>query len=235
MAYPIQLGFQDAASPIIEELMFFHDHALMIVFLISTLVLYIIVITLTTALTHHGPPNWELIEIVWTVLPAIILFLLGLPSIKILYITDEIDDPALTVKATGHQWYWSYEYTDTGDLGFDSYIVPTCELKPGELRLLEASPRFLIPTEVFIRLITTSEDVIHSWAVPSLGLKSDSLPGRLSQIVIMVKQPGLYYGQCSEICGANHAFIPIVIEVVPLKIFFTWVFSMIESLRSSER
>lgn len=227
MAYPIQLGFQDATSPIIEELLHFHDHTLIIVFLISSLVLYIISLILTTKLTHTSTIDAQEVETIWTILPAIILILIALPSLRILYIIDEINNPSLTVKTIGHQWYWSYEYTDYEDLSFDSYIIPTSELKPGELRLLEVDNRVVLPIEITIRMLVSSEDVLHSWAVPSLGLKTDAIPGRLNQITLISSRPGLYYGQCSEICGSNHSFIPIVLELVPLKYFEKWSASIL--------
>nr|NP_659379.1 cytochrome c oxidase subunit II [Tamandua tetradactyla]YP_009184481.1 cytochrome c oxidase subunit II [Tamandua mexicana]ALO62556.1 cytochrome c oxidase subunit II [Tamandua mexicana]ALO62569.1 cytochrome c oxidase subunit II [Tamandua tetradactyla]CAD13411.1 cytochrome oxidase subunit II [Tamandua tetradactyla] len=227
MAYPLQLGFQDATSPIMEELLHFHDHTLMIVFLISTLVLYIITLMLTTKLTHTSTMDAQEVETVWTILPAIILILIALPSLRILYMMDEIDNPLLTVKTMGHQWYWSYEYTDYEDLGFDSYMIPTTDLKPGELRLLEVDNRVVLPMELTIRMLISSEDVLHSWAVPSLGLKTDAIPGRLNQATLMATRPGLFYGQCSEICGSNHSFMPIVLELVPLKHFEAWTMSLI--------
>ena len=222
MAYPLQIGLQDATSPIIEELLHFHDHTLIIVFLISSLVLYIISLILTTKLTHTSTIDAQEVETVWTILPAIILILIALPSLRILYIMDEINNPSLTVKTIGHQWYWSYEYTDYEDLNFDSYMIPTQELKPGELRLLEVDNRVVLPIEITIRILISSEDVLHSWAVPSLGLKTDAIPGRLNQTTLIAIRPGLYYGQCSEICGSNHSFIPIVLELVPLSHFEKW-------------
>nr|YP_009184312.1 cytochrome c oxidase subunit II [Chaetophractus vellerosus]ALO62322.1 cytochrome c oxidase subunit II [Chaetophractus vellerosus]ALO62335.1 cytochrome c oxidase subunit II [Chaetophractus vellerosus] len=227
MPYPLQLGFQDATSPIMEELLHFHDHTLMIVFLISSLVLYIITLMLTTKLTHTSTMDAQEVETVWTILPAIILILIALPSLRILYMMDEINNPLLTIKAMGHQWYWSYEYTDYEDLNFDSYMIPTMDLKPGELRLLEVDNRVVLPMEMPIRMLISSEDVLHSWAVPSLGLKTDAIPGRLNQATLMATRPGLYYGQCSEICGSNHSFMPIVLEMVPLKHFENWSASMI--------
>nr|BAK23189.1 cytochrome c oxidase subunit II [Rasbora cephalotaenia] len=222
MAHPTQLGFQDAASPVMEELLGFHDHALMIVFLISTLVLYIIIAMVSTKLTNKFILDSQEIEIVWTVLPAIILILIALPSLRILYLMDEINDPHVTVKAMGHQWYWSYEYTDYEDLGFDSYMVPTLDLTPGGFRLLETDHRMVVPQESPVRLLVSAEDVLHSWAVPSLGIKMDAVPGRLNQATFIVLRPGMFYGQCSEICGANHSFMPIVVESVPLKNFELW-------------
>nr|AGB56621.1 cytochrome c oxidase subunit II [Physeter catodon]AOV84319.1 cytochrome c oxidase subunit II [Physeter catodon] len=227
MAYPLQLGFQDATSPIMEELLHFHDHTLMIVFLISSLVLYIITLMLTTKLTHINTMDAQEVETVWTVLPAIILILIALPSLRILYMMDEINSPSLTVKTMGHQWYWSYEYTDYEDLSFDSYMIPTSDLKPGDLRLLEVDNRMVLPMEMTIRVLVSSEDVLHSWAVPSLGLKTDAIPGRLNQTTLMSTRPGLFYGQCSEICGSNHSFMPIVLELVPLENFEKWSISML--------
>lgn len=227
MAYPFQLGFQDATSPIMEELLHFHDHALIIVFLISSLVLYLISVMLTTSLTHTSTIDAQEVETIWTILPAIILIIIALPSLRILYIMDEINNPYLTVKTMGHQWYWSYEYTDYEDLTFDSYIIPTQDLKPGELRLLEVDNRVVLPIELTIRILISSEDVLHSWAVPSLGLKTDAIPGRLNQTTLLSTRPGLYYGQCSEICGSNHSFMPIVLEIVPLKYFEKWSSSIL--------
>ena len=190
MAYPIQLGFQDATSPIIEELLHFHDHTLIIVFLISSLVLYIISLMLTK-LTHTSTIDAQEVETVWTILPAIILILIALPSLWILYMIDEINNPSLTVKTIGHQWYWSYEYTDYEDLSFDPYMIPTSELKSGELRLLEVDNWVVLPIEITIWILVSSEDVLQSWAIPSLVLKTDAIPGRLNQTTLMSTWPGL--------------------------------------------
>nr|WGO62054.1 cytochrome c oxidase subunit II [Elephantulus fuscus]WGO62067.1 cytochrome c oxidase subunit II [Elephantulus fuscus] len=226
MAYPFELGFQDASSPIMEELMHFHDHTLMIVFLISSLVLYIISAMLTTKLTHTSTMDAQEVETIWTILPAAILILIALPSLRILYMMDEINNPAMTVKTLGHQWYWSYEYTDYTDLSFDSYMIPTNELTPGGLRLLEVDNRLVLPMDVPIRMLISSEDVLHSWAMPALGMKTDAIPGRLNQATLSSSRPGLFYGQCSEICGSNHSFMPIVLEIVPLKHFDNWSSSL---------
>nr|YP_010957228.1 cytochrome c oxidase subunit II [Stegastes leucostictus]WMY90529.1 cytochrome c oxidase subunit II [Stegastes leucostictus] len=228
MAHPSQLGFQDAASPVMEELLHFHDHALMIVFLISTLVLYIIVAMVTTKLTNKFILDSQEIEIIWTVLPALILILIALPSLRILYLMDEINDPHLTIKAMGHQWYWSYEYTDYEDLGFDSYMIPTTDLTNGQFRLLDADHRMVVPVQSPVRMLISAEDVLHSWAVPSLGVKMDAVPGRLNQAAFLASRPGVFYGQCSEICGANHSFMPIVVEAVPLEQFESWSSLMLE-------
>nr|YP_009027332.1 cytochrome c oxidase subunit II [Epinephelus tukula]AHW98915.1 cytochrome c oxidase subunit II [Epinephelus tukula] len=228
MAHPAQLGLQDAASPVMEELLHFHDHALMIVFLISTLVLYIIVAMVSTKLTNKYILDSQEIEIIWTILPAVVLILIALPSLRILYLMDEINDPHITIKAMGHQWYWSYEYTDYEDLGFDSYMIPTQDLTPGQFRLLEADHRMVVPLDSPIRVLVSAEDVLHSWAVPALGVKMDAVPGRLNQTAFVTSRPGVFYGQCSEICGANHSFMPIVVEVVPLEHFENWSSFMLQ-------
>lgn len=222
MATPAQLGLQNATSPIIEELIAFHDHALIIIFLISSLVLYVISLILTTKLTHTSTINAQEIETIWTILPALILIIIALPSLRILYITDEFNKPYLTLKAIGHQWYWSYEYSDYEDLYFDSYIIPTYFLEPGEFRLLEVDNRTTLPIEADIRILISSQDVLHSWAVPSLGVKTDAIPGRLNQAILASIRPGLFYGQCSEICGSNHSFIPIVLEFIYFQDFEVW-------------
>lgn len=232
MAFPSQLILQDAASPLIEDFLYFHDHALMIVFLISTLVLYIISTTITTKLTSMYETDSQEVEIIWTVIPAVILIVIALPSIRILYLSDEVFEPHLTVKALGHQWYWSYEYTDYSDLGFDSYIVPSQDLPFGQFRLLEADHRIVVPSQTPIRILISADDVIHAWAVPALGVKIDGIPGRLNQTSFMTTRPGLFYGQCSEICGANHSFIPIVVEAVPLNTFESWIALILEDASS---
>nr|QUQ05595.1 cytochrome c oxidase subunit 2 [Loxopholis percarinatum] len=223
MSHPTQLGLQNAASPIMEELLNFHDHALMIVFLISTLVLYMISSTVSTKLTYTATMDAQIMEIIWTILPALILITIALPSLRILYLTDEVNDPGLTIKTIGHQWYWTYEYTDYNNTAFDSYMTPTTNLNPGEFRLLDVDSRMVIPMQTQTRILVTAEDVLHSWAVPSLGVKMDAVPGRLNQTTLIASRPGIFYGQCSEICGANHSFMPIVVESVPLKTFEGWL------------
>nr|AOV83407.1 cytochrome c oxidase subunit II [Liocichla omeiensis] len=221
MANHSQLNFQDASSPIMEELMQFHDHALMVALAICSLVLYLLTVMLTQKLSSNTV-DAQAIELIWTILPAGVLITLALPSLRILYMMDEINQPDLTLKAIGHQWYWTYEYTDLKDLTFDSYMTPTTELPLGHFRLLEVDHRVIVPTESTVRVIVTADDVLHSWAVPSLGVKTDAIPGRLNQTSFLANRPGVYYGQCSEICGANHSFMPIVVEAVPLPSFENW-------------
>nr|AER58585.1 cytochrome oxidase subunit 2 [Furnarius torridus] len=221
MANHTQFGFQDASSPIMEELVEFHDHALMVALAICSLVLYLLALMLMEKLSSNTVDAQE-VELIWTILPAIVLIMLALPSLQILYMMDEIDEPDLTLKAIGHQWYWTYEYTDFKDLTFDSYMLPTADLPLGNFRLLEVDHRVVIPMESHIRVIVTADDVLHSWAVPSLGVKTDAIPGRLNQTSFITTRPGIFYGQCSEICGANHSFMPIVVESAPLNHFENW-------------
>ena len=218
-----QLSFQDAASPLIAQLITFHDHAMAIITLIITLVTYAILALCINSLSSRYTFEAQTIETVWTILPAIILLFLALPSLRLLYLLDEVRTPTLTLKAIGHQWYWRYEYSDFTDLEFDSYIVPTEDLQPGQFRLLEVDNRAVLPMHAEIRVLITAADVIHSWTVPSLGVKADAIPGRLNQVGFTLTRPGVFYGQCSEICGANHSFIPIVVESVDRQSFVNWI------------
>jgi len=161
-------------------------------------------------------------------LPSLILVCIAIPSFALLYSMDEIVDPAVTVKAIGHQWYWSYEYsdynqTDQPAVAFDSYMVPEDDLSPGQLRLLEVDNRVVVPVNTHLRFIITAADVLHSWAIPSLGIKCDAVPGRLNQVPAFIKREGVFYGQCSEICGVNHGFMPIAVEAVALPKYIEWV------------
>nr|YP_009732628.1 cytochrome c oxidase subunit II [Ocinebrellus falcatus]QHS71347.1 cytochrome c oxidase subunit II [Ocinebrellus falcatus] len=223
-----QLGFQDAAAPLMEELIFFHDHAMMILVMIISLVGYAAVSLMMNNYTCRSLVEGQEIETIWTIIPAVILVFLALPSLRLLYLLDEVGNCNLSVKSIGHQWYWSYEYTDFPSIEFDSYMVPTNELEVGDFRLLEVDHRMVLPTQTDIRVLVTSADVIHSWTVPSLGVKVDAVPGRLNQLGFFIKYPGVFYGQCSEICGANHSFMPIVVEAVPLKNFLEWTVSVSE-------
>ena len=220
-----QLGLQDRASPLIEQLIFFHDHTIVVLILITTLVGYIIATLFFNTLTNRFLLEGQIIEIIWTVLPAIILIFIALPSLRLLYLLDEVNNPRMTLKAIGHQWYWRYEYSDFIQLEFDSYIIPTKELQENEFRLLDVDNRTVLPINTQIRVLITAADVIHSWTIPSLGVKADAIPGRLNQVSFLINRPGLFYGQCSEICGANHRFIPIVIERIPINSFLNWISS----------
>nr|YP_010328134.1 cytochrome c oxidase subunit II [Zeugodacus strigifinis]UJH19464.1 cytochrome c oxidase subunit 2 [Zeugodacus strigifinis] len=217
------LGLQDSASPLMEQLTFFHDHALMILVMITTLVGYLMVMLFFNSYTNRNLLHGQTIEMIWTILPAIVLLFIALPSLRLLYLLDEINEPSVTLKAIGHQWYWSYEYSDFMNVEFDSYMIPTNELNTDGFRLLDVDNRVILPMNSQIRILVTAADVIHSWTVPALGVKVDGTPGRLNQTNFLMNRPGLFYGQCSEICGANHSFMPIVIESIPVNHFIKWI------------
>nr|YP_010271965.1 cytochrome c oxidase subunit II [Marphysa victori]UKB88228.1 cytochrome c oxidase subunit 2 [Marphysa victori] len=218
-----QLALQDAASPIMKMLTQFHDHAMVILVLIITIVGYAMSSLLLSKFSSRNTLEAQQIETIWTILPALILIFLAIPSLRLLYLMDEVSNPSVTLKTVGHQWYWSYEYSDFGNLEFDSYMVPTEDLLPGQFRLLEVDNRAILPMNSEIRILVTAADVIHSWTIPSMGIKADAIPGRLNQLGFSTTRPGIFYGQCSEICGANHSFMPIAIEIVSPKTFMNWI------------
>lgn len=224
------ISLQDRNSPLIEQLNFFHDHTLLIILLITILVSYIIIILFFNKFTNRFLLHGQTIEIIWTILPAIILLFIAFPSLRLLYLLDEIFKPSLTLKSIGHQWYWRYEYSDFKNIEFDSYIIPTNELEQNRFRLLDVDNRIILPINTQIRIIVSAADVLHSWTIPSFGVKVDATPGRLNQTNIFINRPGLFFGQCSEICGANHRFIPIVIERVKSNDFIKWINSIENSL-----
>nr|YP_010605979.1 cytochrome c oxidase subunit II [Zygometra comata]WAN81298.1 cytochrome c oxidase subunit 2 [Zygometra comata] len=228
MATWSQFGFQDASSPLMEELIYFHDYILVILVLITVVVFYGLFSLLLINNTNRFFLDSQGVETVWTIIPAFILVFIAFPSLQLLYLIDEINDPCLTIKVLGHQWYWSYEYTDYCNLDFDSYMISTDDLSFGSLRLLEVDNRMVVPGQNSVRVLVSSSDVLHSWAVPSLGVKMDAVPGRLNQVTFLSPRSGVFYGQCSEICGSSHSFMPIVVEVVPFNIFENWVFSFLD-------
>nr|ANJ70268.1 cytochrome c oxidase subunit 2 [Hydroporus gyllenhalii] len=226
MATWSDLNLQNSASPLMEQLTFFHDHTLMILTMITLLVGYLMFSLFFNMYINRFLLEGQTIEVIWTVLPAIILIFIALPSLRLLYLLDEISNPWLSLKSIGHQWYWSYEYSDFKKLEFDSYMIPTNELNKDGFRLLDVDNRVILPFNSQIRILVTAMDVLHSWTIPSLGVKIDATPGRLNQTNFFMNRPGLFYGQCSEICGANHSFMPIVIESVPTNIFINWISKM---------
>jgi len=238
-----QLGFQIPASPVMEGIINFHHDLFFFLTAILFFVFYLFIrclilfdkeINPKPIIVTHAP----LLEIIWTLIPALILVFVAIPSFSLLYSMDEIIEPLLTVKVIGHQWYWSYEFLDPNILfklyyeavnnkaeftpievtcNFDSYMLSDDQLsKKNSLRLLEVDNKLYLPIEANVRLLITSADVLHSWAVPALGIKLDGCPGRLNQTSLYIKRPGTFYGQCSEICGVNHGFMPI--SVVGLNI-----------------
>nr|AQP29529.1 cytochrome c oxidase subunit 2 [Nasutitermes matangensis] len=228
MATWLNLTLQDSASPVMEQLIFFHDHALMIMLMIITAVFYTMISIIQNKQTSRFILEGQMIETLWTIAPAIILVFIAIPSLRLLYLMDEIHNPVMTLKTVGHQWYWSYEYSDFTKLEFDSYMVQQDDQPINAFRLLDTDNRVVLPMNSPIRIIVTAADVLHSWTVPSLGVKTDATPGRLNQMSFSINRPGLLYGQCSEICGANHSFMPIVIESVSTNQFINWVSKMSE-------
>nr|APT41441.1 cytochrome c oxidase subunit II [Psychodopygus squamiventris maripaensis] len=227
MATWSNLNLQDSASPLMEQLTFFHDHALLILIMITILIGYLMSMLFFNYYTNRFLLSGQMIEIIWTIMPAIILLFIAFPSLRLLYLLDEINNPAITLKTIGHQWYWSYEYSDFNQLEFDSYMIPINEMTPSSFRLLDVDNRIILPLKSQIRIIISATDVLHSWTVPALGVKVDASPGRLNQTNFYMYRPGLYYGQCSEICGANHSFMPIVLESTNTKSFIQWIKSNI--------
>nr|ARH53807.1 cytochrome c oxidase subunit 2 [Dinoderus minutus] len=209
-------------SPMMEQLVFFHDHTMMILIMITILVGYLLSSILFNKFNYRNLLEGQTIELIWTIIPAITLIFIALPSLQILYLLDEIMNPSLTIKSIGHQWYWSYEYSDFKNTEFDSYMIPYEEMKKYSFRLLDVDNRIILPFLSKIRMIITSADVIHSWTIPSLGVKMDATPGRLNQMSFIINNPGLMFGQCSEICGANHSFMPIVVESISPSAFIKW-------------
>nr|YP_009503177.1 cytochrome c oxidase subunit II [Dotilla wichmanni]AXA13779.1 cytochrome c oxidase subunit II [Dotilla wichmanni] len=223
MATWAHLSFQDSSSPLMEQLILFHDHIMLVLVLIVTFVFYMMATLFSNTFTNRYLLENQPIEIIWTSIPALILIFIALPSLRLLYLLDEVNSPSMTLKSIGHQWYWTYEYSDFLQMEFDSYMIPTNELEDSGFRLLDVDNRTILPMDMQIRIIITAADVIHSWTVPSLGIKADAIPGRLNQTSFLINRPGLFYGQCSEICGANHSFMPIVIESTSINSFLNWI------------
>jgi cytochrome c oxidase subunit 2 len=230
-----QMNFQDPASPVMEKIIDLHHDIQFFLIIIVIAVLWMLIRivwlfnegntkTIRFAFDHHTH-----LELIWTIIPTIILILVAIPSFALLYAVDELHNPKITMKALGNQWYWSYEFSDyvlngpEDSMKIDSYMVLEDDLQKGQLRLLEVDERILVPENLSVRILVTSRDVIHSWAVPSLGVKMDACPGRLNQVGMYIRRKGVYFGQCSELCGINHAFMPIVVEAVSLRDYKEWI------------
>lgn len=226
-----QIGFQEAVTPVMEQINHVHNLLLIIItciaVLITLLLLYVIfrynhkANPVPAKFTHNLP-----LEIVWTAIPALIVLGIMVPSLKLLYFEERIPGtPEVTIKVTGKQWYWTYEYDggEANGISFDSYLVQDKDLKAGDLRLLEVDNRIVIPVNTNVRILVTAADVIHSWAVPAFGVKKDAIPGRLNETWLNVSRPGVYYGQCSELCGMQHGFMPIAVEVVSKDKYNEWI------------
>ncbi len=223
-----QLGFQQAASPVMEEITALHDFMLVIIALI---VVFVLVLLLNCIFRFNDKTNPEpsrtshnpILEIAWTALPVLILVVIAVPSFKLLYYGDRIGNAEMTLKAVGNQWYWAYEYPDHDGLSFEAVMLEDDEREAGQPRLLTTDEAIVLPVETNIRLLTTSEDVIHAWAMPAFGVKIDAVPGRLNEAWFRIDRPGIYYGQCSELCGIRHGFMPIMVKAVSKDAFEAWV------------
>ncbi|CAO5680723.1 MAG: Cytochrome c oxidase subunit 2 [Holosporales bacterium] len=224
-----QIGFQEACTPLMTEITKVHDMVFMIICAIGIVVTILLITVIykfresknkvPATFTHHTT-----LEVVWTIIPILILAAILVPSIKILYVFDRSETPDITIKATGHQWYWSYEYM-LGDqkISFDSYMIPEKDLKLGQLRLLDVDKPVVLPKGKNVRVLVTSQDVIHSFAVPAFGIKTDGIPGRINETWLRVEKEGMYYGQCSELCGKDHGFMPIAVKIVSQDDYKKWV------------
>nr|YP_010329917.1 cytochrome c oxidase subunit II [Neocerura liturata]UNP54678.1 cytochrome c oxidase subunit 2 [Neocerura liturata] len=223
MATWSNLNLQNSTSPLMEQIIFFHDHTLIILIMITILVGHLMFKLFFNKYINRFLLEGQTIELIWTIFPAITLIFIALPSLRLLYLLDELNNPLITLKSIGHQWYWSYEYSDFKNIEFDSYMIPSNELNNNNFRLLDVDNRIILPMNNQIRIMVTATDVIHSWTIPSLGVKIDANPGRLNQSNFYMNRPGIFFGQCSEICGANHSFMPIVIESISTKNFINWI------------
>nr|UNO56187.1 cytochrome c oxidase subunit 2 [Rhipicephalus turanicus] len=217
-----QMSFSDMNSPIMEQMVFFHDHSMMIILMITILTIYMITNIMMNNLLSRSMMEGQEIEIIWTIIPAITLIFIAIPSLHLLYLTDETFNSQISIKILGHQWYWSYEYSDFNK-EFDSFMIPESEMMKNSFRLLDTDNNLVIPINTNIKYLISSMDVIHSWTIPSLGIKMDAVPGRLNQSFSISSRPGLYYGQCSEICGTNHSFMPISLEITSMKNFINFI------------
>jgi cytochrome c oxidase subunit 2 len=226
--HPWQLGMQAAATPITERIHAFHNELLIIIFAISLFVFGLLAYVMVrfNARAHPVPTRTShntVIEILWTVIPVLILVTIAIPSFKLMYYMDRVPDSKMTIKVTGHQWYWSYEYPDQGDLSFNSNLIPEAELKPGQKRLLDVDNPLVVPVDTTIRVLITGTDVIHSWFVPSFGVQEYAIVGRVNETWMKIEHDGVYYGQCNQICGINHAFMPIKVQAVSKEDFQHWL------------
>ncbi|YP_008758396.1 cytochrome c oxidase subunit II (mitochondrion) [Diuraphis noxia] len=217
----MKLSFQNSNSPLMEQLIFFHDHTIFIIIMIMSTITYMMIFIMNNKFINIKISENQMIEFIWTTTPPIILIFIAMPSLHLLYLMDEIKCPILTIKIFGHQWFWSYEYSDFSNIEFESYMINN--LNKENFRLIEVDNKTIIPYKFNIRLLISSDDVIHSWTIPSLAIKMDAIPGRMNQINLFMNRPGLYFGQCSEICGINHSFMPIQIESINLNKFIYWI------------
>ncbi len=230
---PWQLGFQDSVTAISDQIHSFHNLTMVIITLITLFVLGLLVFAMMRFNARANPTPSKsthntLIEVSWTVIPIIILVLIAVPSFKLLYAQYDVPKPDLTIKAIGHQWYWSYEYPDQEEMSFDSVMVEDGDLKPDQPRLLSVDNEVVVPVNKNVLVLVTADDVIHNWTIPSFGSKVDAVPGRVTSTWFNARKKGIYYGQCSELCGIRHAFMPIAVRVVDEEVFNNWAAAMAE-------
>ena len=222
-----QLSFQNPATDLMGSVVGLHNIILIVMTLVTLFVLFLLFYVSFRFSAKRNPiPSTRthntVVEVLWTAIPIVILVVLAIPSFKLLYQQEKSENYDMTVKVIGHQWYWEYEYPDHGDFYFESYMVQEQDLEEGDLRLLTVDNPLVIPANKNIQILITAGDVLHSWAVPSMGLKTDAVPGRLNETWVNVKEPGIYRGQCSEICGSGHGFMPVVVKVLPEREFMAW-------------
>ncbi len=227
-AEPWQMNLQEPHSSLMEQMVAFHDFLLYIIFGISIFVLGLLLFTIARFNEKRNPTPSKtthntMIEVLWSVIPIFILVVIGLFSLPLLFRSDDTVNADLTVKVIGRQWYWSFEYPDHGDFTFDAFLIPDDEIKPDQVRLLSTDENLVLPVGKKIRVLVTSSDVLHAFAMPALGMKTDAVPGRTNEIWFDINEPGMYYGQCSELCGSGHAFMPIAIQAVTQAEFDAWV------------
>ena len=223
-----QLSFQNPATDLMQEVVNLHNGILIVMTVITLFVLFLLFyVSFRFSAKRNPVPSTTthntIIEILWTAIPIVILVVMAIPSFKLLYKQEKSDSYDMTVKVIGHQWYWEYEYPDHGNFYFESYMIEEEDLQKGDLRLLTVDNPLVIPANKNIQILITAGDVLHSWAMPSMGIKTDAVPGRLNETWINVKEPGTYRGQCSEICGRGHGFMPVVVKVLPENEFMAWV------------
>ena len=222
-----QLSFQNPATDLMGSVVGLHNIILVVMTLVTLFVLFLLFYVSFRFSAKRNPipsttTHNTVVEVLWTAIPIVILVVLAIPSFKLLYQQEKSENYDMTVKVIGHQWYWEYEYPDHGDFYFESYMVQEQDLEEGDLRLLTVDNPLVIPANKNIQILITAGDVLHSWAVPSMGLKTDAVPGRLNETWVNVKEPGIYRGQCSEICGSGHGFMPVVVKVLPEREFMAW-------------
>jgi len=227
---PWGLNFQEAASPLAERIHDFHD---MLLWIIIAIALFVLVLLVWVIIRYNSKANPEPaqfthhvgLEVLWTLIPIVILVIIAVPSFRVLYYNDRTENPEMTLKIVGYQWYWNYEYPDHGNISFDSYMVADEDISEGQVRLLSTDTQVVLPVDTDIQLLISAGDVLHSWTIPAFGVKMDAIPGRWNEAWVNISKPGVYYGQCSELCGKDHAYMPIEIKAVSKEDYKAWALS----------